>query len=672
MYKGFLIIIYLIVFHAIFISCISRKDEIITTPSESLITYCDTLLGSNPGKAVDIIDSVLPLQSDMNLYYSLLMVKSKAMMFLSKYDSVEILLDSVEKYCHIGNEDNQLYKLLSGVSNMRGNMYSRRTAMDSAVYYFYDAYKYSSRLGISQDMVNISINLADAYVRSGKFDMGAYWYRKSLLLSDTLQIDENMRFPSYYGLAQVYMDLRDYQLCDYYFNMAGKSYDSMLPFEKHIYLNNRGNSYYYRGDYQTAMKYFKKSLQLANSYSDMEFERNFTKVNMGELYMLLNQPDSASIFLKDCYGFFKSINHTSALYYIETQLIELALKQGDVKLASKIISDAVKPDFIEPNMLHIRNKYLQHYFEQKGDFRNAYIYQQKNAYIDDSIRNERIKMRTAEISLKYKQDSTLMKKELFIKEKESQVMLLRQWIFVLVLGSLFVISLSGMVIIYRKRRSDKKIWNMQTDISTLRLENIRNRISPHFIFNVLNREMVKKDSDKDNENLIALSKLIRKNLELTGNLCISLDNELDFVKNYISIQKPIMGDDFYYDISVADDVDGKNIRIPSMMIQIPVENALKHALKAKEGRKCLWIKVYRDKNRICLTVTDNGGGYNPHSSNRGTGTGLKVITQSIQLLNMYNKEPMLMKVSNIAFDNSEIGCEVRYSLPIGYKYEIRK
>lgn len=672
MRKGFLFIIFFILLHIIFISCVSRKGERVTVASDSLISYCDTILGSNPGMAVRAIDSVLHEQTDMNLYYSLLMVKSKAMMFLSEYDSAKILLDSVEKYCLSGNKEIKQYKLLSGVNNMRGNLYSRRTVMDSAVVYFHKAYKYSSQLGLSPDMIDISINLADAYVRCGKFDMGAYWYRKSLLLSDTLMIDEKKRFPSYYGLAQVYMDLRDFQQCDHYFDMAGKFYDAMLPFEKHIYLNNRGNSYYYRGDYNKAMEYFKKSMQLANLYSDMEYERNFTKVNMGELYMLMDKTDSASLYLNDCYSFFKSINHTSALYYIETQLIELALKQGNVGQASRILSNAVKPEFIEPNMLHIRNKYLQHYFEESGDFKNAYYYQQKNAYIDDSIRNERIKMRSAEIALKYKQDSTLMKKEFFIKEKENQVLALRQWIYVLVLGSLFVVSLSGLLIIYKKRRSDKKIWNMQTDISTLRLENIRNRISPHFIFNVLNREMVNHGTEKDSENLISLSKLIRKNLELTGSLCITLDDELDFVKTYISIQKPVLGDDFYYEISVSDDVDTKSIQIPSMMIQIPVENALKHALRTKEGRKCLWIKVYRVNNAVCITVTDNGGGFKPNSSNRGTGTGLKVITQSIQLLNMYNKEPILMKIVNVPLENSEIGCEIRYSLPVGYTYEIKK
>lgn len=58
--------------------------------------------------------------------------------------------------------------------------------------------------------------------------------------------------------------------------------------------------------------------------------------------------------------------------------------------------------------------------------------------------------------------------------------------------------------------------------------------------------------------------------------------------------------------------------------------------------------------------------------NRGTGTGLKVITQTIQLLNMYNKEPITMKILNVKLDEGETGCEISYTVPVGYSYKIRK
>lgn len=672
MYKSFYLIICILLSNIIFIACISNKDELLNNSDEIFISHLDTLLGSNPELACNKIDSIISSGVHNDEFYSLLMIKSKAKLFLSEYDSVFILLDSIERYCSNVSEKNTPYRLLSSANNMRGNLYARRSVMDSAIIYFQKAYNYSSKLGLSYDLIDITINLADANVRSGKFDLGSFWYRRSLSISDTLMLPENRRFPSYYGLAQVYMDLRDYDKCDFYYDLAGRYFDDMLPFEKHIYLNNRGNSYYYRGEYDKAMDYFRKSLRLVNRYPDMEFERKFTKVNMGEVFMLMNETDSATAYLEECYSFFKSINHTSALYYIETQLIELALKKDNISLASKIIRDAVQPDFIEPNMLHIRNKYLQHYYAESGDYKKAYYYQQNNAHIDDSIRNERIKMRSAEISLRYRQDSTLMKKEMSIKEKEGQVLVLHQWISILVLAILLFISFSGMFIIYRKRRFDKRIWNMQTDISTLRLENIRNRISPHFIFNVLNREMVRYTNEDDKSCLVNLSKLIRKNLELTENLSISLNDELDFVKTYITLQEQTLGEDFHYEVNVSDDVVCEDTYIPSMLIQIPVENSIKHALKVKKGKKCLWINVNKNDAGVEIVIVDNGGGFRPVSSNRGTGTGLKVITQTIQLLNMYNKEQIVMKISNVKIDENEIGCEIRYSVPGSYKFKISK
>ena len=183
---------------------------------------------------------------------------------------------------------------------------------------------------------------------------------------------------------------------------------------------------------------------------------------------------------------------------------------------------------------------------------------------------------------------------------------------------------------------------------------------------------MKYDNDDDKNNLLNLSKLIRKNLELTGALSITLEEELDFVRTYISLQAQTMGNEFFYEIYVSDDVVSYEIHIPSMLIQIPVENAIKHALKVKEGKKYLWIKVLKNTDRIVIEIIDNGGGFKPNSSNWGTGTGIKVITQRIQLLNMYNKEPIVMKISNVKKNEQETGCDIKYSVPICYKYNISK
>lgn len=161
----------------------------------------------------------------------------------------------------------------------------------------------------------------------------------------------------------------------------------------------------------------------------MEFERNLTMINLEEVFLLMHQVDSASFYLERCYDFFHSIKNNSALYYIDSQLIELALEQGDLQTATRRIREAVNPSYIEPGMVHNRNRNLQHYYEKAGDFKRAYYFQQENQRIDDSIRNGRVKMRAEEIALKYRQDSTLIKKELSIREKENQLLRLHQWLY---------------------------------------------------------------------------------------------------------------------------------------------------------------------------------------------------------------------------------------------------
>lgn len=669
MYKSFYLVISVIIFELLYTGCISKSDN--NNIDDKFTIYCEQNLRKEPKDIIRKIDSVISIQDNGYNISELMMLKAKGKFLISEYDSANLIVDSVIKLTGDESDISIRNKVLANAYNTLGNIYSRKIIPDSAISCYKKAYYYSSYFGPSTSLVNISINMADAYLRSGKFDKGAYWYRKSLYLSDTLMIPEKERFPSFYGLGHVYTELRDFSLSDYYYDKAGKYFDSMLPYEKHFYLNNRGNSYYFREDYNTALKYFRQSQTLVNSREDMEFERNLTMVNLGEIFILLNNVDSASYYLNKCYPFFKSINSASALYYIETQLIELALKQGNINEARRIISESVNPGFIEPNMQHIRNKYLQHYFEKSGDYKKAYYFHNKNIKLDDSIRNEKIKMRASDIYMRYKQDSILMMKEFSIKEKESELKLLHQWIYLLVLGILFILAISLSYLIYKKRINDKRIWNLKTDINSLRLENVRNRISPHFIFNVLNREMIKHSDKSEKDNLLNLSKLIRKNLEITDNHCITLKDELDFVKDYISIEKQGITGEFNYNVEIAKNIDINNTYIPSMFIQIPVENAIKHSLRMKDGKKNIWINAEIKNDETEIRITDNGGGFKAKSINRGTETGLKVITQSIQLLNLNNKRHITMKISNKNLENSEIGCEVKFSIPMNFKYKIR-
>lgn len=593
----------------------------------------------------------------------------KTCLATSDLDSAQLLIKQLEYFIRTQTFSPQLADLQSECLNMKGNIYSRRGAVDSAEVYFKEAYKARLKGTKVEVIPDILMNLADANNHLGKLDVGAFWYRRALLICDSLNMPSNKKFPIYYGLAQGYMTLRDFEQCDYYYNLAAKSYANMMPDEKHFYLNNRGNSYYFRGDYTTAIDYFRKIVTLVKNYPDMRWGLNLSYLNLADCFLQLNKADSAAKYLGLCQPFFEEIGSNTALYYIDTQNIELALQRKNLAKAHRLLTDSKSSPDIDPDMVHIRNKYLQRFYEETGDYKQAYHYLKENDRQDDSIRNERVRMRTADLTLRYQQDSTLMAHKVLIQKQENEVLVLKQsWLMTFTIA-VIIFMITIFLYLYNKEKNNLLLAQNRRTVSALRLENIRNRLSPHFIFNVLNQEMVNQ-GEKEQRELASLVKLMRRNLELAEQLCVTLSEELDFVNTYIELERRSLGLNFHPEIRIAEDVYPEQVWLPSMMIQIPVENAIKHALRDKEGERNLWITVNRRQNVICIKITDNGGGYRPDSRNRGTGTGMKVVMQTIQIMNMKNKEAIDVAIHNVTLNTGEVGCEVTFLLPDKYDYKI--
>ncbi len=578
---------------------------------------------------------------DSLVKYNYLAMTLKTYLITSQLDSAQIVIQQIHDFIERQHSSSQMADLESECFNMKGNIFARVGNMDSAEICFRKAYELRMRGTRIEVVPDILMNLADANNRLGKLDIGAAWYRRALLMCDSLHIASTKKPPIYYGLAQVYVTMRDFEQCDYY----------------------------YTEEYQTAIKYFQKVIDLVEGYADMSFELNLGRLNLGDCYLQLNKVDLAVKYINECQLFFEGMGVSTALYYIDTQKIELALLQKDFQEARRLLSESVVPPGIDPDMVHIRNKYLQQFYEETGNYKRAYHYLQRNNQLDDSIRNERVRMRTADLTLRYQQDSTLIAHRVLLQEQKNKVLVLRQTQFVVFAVAVVSILTAVFLYLYSKKKRALLLARNHRTVSTLRLENIRNRLSPHFIFNVLNREMVERNVEEKQE-LSSLVKLMRRNLELVEQLCVTLAEELDFVKTYINLERRSLGPDFHSELKIEKDVQPEQIRILSMMIQIPVENAVKHALREKEGERNLWVSVCRRGNGICIKITDNGGGYRPDSRNRGTGTGMKVIMQTIRILNNKNKEAIDVLVHNVSLQSGEMGCEVTFWLPDNYDYRI--
>lgn len=603
---------------------------------------------------------------DSLLYYSCQAMVQKTWMISSEFDSVWPFNRALERYLATCRPAPRVADLASDCYNIRGNLYARTGCLDSAEHYFRLALARLKEGTNVQAQPDILMNLADVCCQRGRMELGASCYRQAWQLCDSLGLPDRRKTPIYYGLGQIYVHLRDFGQCDRYYSMADSLYDQLLLNEKYIYLNNRGTSYYYREEYATAIGYFQRALRLLFGHPECGFEKHLSHLNLGDCYLKIGQADSARLHMQACEPYFRKWQISAALYYLHTQQLQLALLQHDLPRARQLAASDSSAHNIPPDLVHIRNLCLQDYYEAVGDYRQALRYHRLNDYIEDSIRSERIRMRTADQALRYAQDSTLLAQKALVRYHVGKVESLRTIIFCGIGLTLLLLLLVLYIWLYNRKRRDLLLAQNRREVSSLRLENVRNRLSPHFIFNVINRE-VADHTPEERSRLMDLGRLIRSNLALADKVCVSLTEELEFVQTYMDIERPTLGSDFEMQVTLAPDVVADQVLLPSMFIQIPVENAVKHALRLKEGHRLLHIEVRCQGTGYAVTILDNGGGYRP-SPQAGTGTGLKIVMQTIQLLNQHNREKMEVRITDEELPGGEKGCRVEYFLPRHYKF----
>ena len=656
-------------------SCVDRhRSHALCEQSliDSLEVRAQDSLFSNLPYSRSLLRNAMRQAQDSMSYYRLMGLYGKTFFISSDFDSILYYNRPVKEYDKRAAACPRWNDVLSDVYNIEGNVWMQLNQPDSAVAYYEKSYAYRLKGDKAHLLSDICMNLADAHLHRGELAHTASYYRRALFICDSLHLSEHSKFPVYCGLGQTYMDLRDFDLSNHYYELAGQFFDEMTVSEKWVYLNNRGNHYYYKKDYQEALVYMRQAAELIADYPQMVFESNLSKVNLGDLYLQTNRLDSAENNLNEGYRYFSEIKNNSAMHYIETLMIELSLKKGNIARAREMIARTASTGHVDANMLTIRNQYLQHYYEKAGDYRNAYEYLKRDYQLNDSIRSERIRTRVAELDMRYRQDTIVLRKEMQIQRQAGEVRVLKLSMYIWVLVCLLLAAGTVVIIWYMRKKREFLRERFFQQINRVRMENLRGRISPHFTFNVLGREINQfNGSEEVKNNLMELVKYLRRSLELTEKLSVSLQDELDFVQSYIRLESGRVGEDFTVSVVVEEGLDAKSIMIPSMIVQIPVENAIKHGLAGKDDEKELTIRISREGKGVRIVICDNGRGYLPQvaSSTRGTGTGLKVLYQTIQLLNTKNKnEKIRFNIDNR--NDGQTGTQVSVFIPFHFSYDL--
>lgn len=534
---------------------------------------------------------------------------------------------------------------------------------DSALHYYLLAYDYFSKSDNKTNLCDISANIADTYAQKNDMTQCASWYRRGLFLVDSMQLPKSNNISIYLGLAQTYTYIRDYQTAQYYYSQTEKQLGNLRPNMRIFFLNNYGNFFYFKQDYPNALRQFRRleqmltDLKMANS-----LDMKVCRLNMADVFVNLDMTDSAEAHLQGLDEYFNKQHLEAAKYYVNTIRIALAVKEGHYTEAKRLINAEDVQGMEISDMQDIRNRYLRQYYLKTGDYKHAYENILYSTHRNDSIEKSKSHVRSAEIMMRFSQDTLALHKQILIDKQEKHARNMYLW---LIVAAALVVILTLMIIagiFYMRKRRLQGDFNMLQ----MRLENIRSRISPHFIFNVLNHEMNKVDEHTAN-SLMTTVQLIRDGLNISHHTYISLREELDFVRKYIQIVSSIIGEDFEYSIECPEGNTLEQEMIPSMFVQILVENAIKHGLKMKEGEKRLSIRVEMDIEGTLITVIDNGVGFSiSHNEGTGTHTGLNVIRQTIMVINSRSKQKMRFNITNTTDNHGGVsGCCATLKIPHG-------
>ncbi len=185
------------------------------------------------------------------------------------------------------------------------------------------------------------------------------------------------------------------------------------------------------------------------------------------------------------------------------------------------------------------------------------------------------------------------------------------WFIATVIGlSLFILMLIGTIWYTRLKRERERI-KLERNLIELEQKALRLQMNPHFIFNALNsiQSLISsQDTKKARYQLAKFSKLMRQILDNSRSQMISLDDEMETLFNYLSIEKFSSGNQFDFEIHAEDDLDPESIAVPPMMIQPFTENAIIHGMKYIEHKGHIDVHFSRKKDLIECKIDDNGCG----------------------------------------------------------------
>ncbi|WP_170837006.1 histidine kinase [Aquimarina amphilecti] len=545
------------------------------------------------------------------------------------------VLNFLSEYC----ADQGDKKCLMYVKNRLGLLHNRIGEYIKAMEYYGDALDLAAKDNNFDYQWEILLNRGVLFLDIGDQDQAKIDFKKALTHIDS-EDTKKRKGATYLNLSASFNDKQADSIL-YYSRLASVGCEKNSLSTRHCIMvyNNIAWSYYLKKMPKEALEVIRTNIEWDNdnlTYKDGDDLYPGLMHTMGAIQYELGDYDKALEYFLISKNNFEKKNDISDLITVKEDLSRLYETRGDLKASVKALRDI---RVLESRQLKVKvSKELA-----KSESKNLLL-----------AKEEVI--------------SGLEEKNLKIEKEVSKT----KWQSYF-LGLLLVVTVS--VLVYRGYINRIKYYKINEKLTHTRLTSLRSSMNPHFLFNSFNtlqNYILKNDNIKANEYMTELSGLIRNVLNSSDSVYISFKKELEIIRSYVNLQKGRFQEEFEASFDVDPVLLASNPRIPSMILQPFIENAIIHGFSHSSIKGQLNITLHKEQDMVICKVVDNGIGREASEQLKKKATDvshLSIATENtnerLDILNKIVKGQSNIVINDLYDTNHKsLGTEVIITLPI--------
>ncbi|WET49228.1 tetratricopeptide repeat protein [Chryseobacterium indologenes] len=543
-------------------------------------------------------------------------------MYEAKRDVVKTL-EYADKSIALFKSTGDYYEMNYTLVN-KGVFYSHINEYEKAISCLFTALKYFEK-NKNENQEGISyVNsvIGSVYIDQEEYLKAIEFLKKTI---NYFEKKKNLTGNDQYTLSMVYSNcgssyllLKKYPEAVSYFNKALALSKALGDYATtSIILNKLAQVKMEEKEFEESDSLLRKALETDNG----ELSKANTYINLGDLYYRKKEFKKSESFLEEGFSISKKINN-------------LQLQEKSSNLLFKV-------------------------YKENNNFKKALeVYEFQNK-LKDSSNIEAAKNALAQQQIKY----DFQKKQLNLElNAEKKTAVKNNWLIALS-GVLLSVVLGG-YFYYRNNKQKQKITILEKDRIKQKL--LLSQMNPHFIFNSIDNIQSLIINGKENvaiSYLNSFSKLTRQILENSNENYISLQEEIDMVENYLSIQQLLYNDRFNYSINIVNVSDTESYFIPPMLTQPFIENAIKHGVRNNDEKGMIEIAFSFSQEKLFFEIVDNGLGFNDEKKPTGHKSMAMKITKERLLNYTQNKAFEVQSENKFDVEGNIQGAKIIFEIP---------